>query len=274
MRPLVLDGPMGTELDRMGIPLMAPDWTAAAVADAPDAVAGLHRAYAALGADVLTAVTFRTQPHIRPDWAPLLRRAVGLARAAAGPGQRVAGSLAPVADCYAPADSPADAARIHGPVARALAAAGADLLLCETFPHVGEGLIAVDCALQTGLPVWISFTAGPGGELLSPAALARGARAAADRGAEAVLINCTAALRIDPYVDALIDAVGGRAVVGVYANAGDPADGLGWGDPPGAAAAWAERAERHLARGVGIVGTCCGAPPAATGALAARVRRE
>ena len=55
-----LDGPMGTELERRGVALPAPAWSAAALASAPQLVAAIHADYAAAGADVATAATFRT----------------------------------------------------------------------------------------------------------------------------------------------------------------------------------------------------------------------
>ena len=41
-----LDGPMGTELERRGVALPLPEWTADALAHAPDVVTAIHRAYA------------------------------------------------------------------------------------------------------------------------------------------------------------------------------------------------------------------------------------
>src|SRR6185436_12595780 len=109
------------------------------------------------------------------------RRAVAIARAAVPAGHRVAGSLAPLEDCYRPDLSPADPRPEHRELARALADAGVDLLLCETFPHAGEALVACEEAVATGLETWVSFTAGPDGSLLSPAEVEAAAREAADR---------------------------------------------------------------------------------------------
>src|SRR6185436_730655 len=129
------------------------------------------------------------------------RRAVAIARAAVPAGHRVAGSLAPLEDCYRPDLSPADPRAEHRELARALAAAGVDLLLCETFPHVGEALIAVEEAVATGIATWVSFTAGPEANLLFPDDVARGAREAAARGAQAVLVNCVPAARTLEFVE-------------------------------------------------------------------------
>src|SRR5262245_13933060 len=190
----ILDGPMGTELAARGVPTPAPRWSAEAIDRAPEVMAAIHREYAAAGATVHTANTFRTKRRQIPDrWDELARRAVAIARASVPARHRVAGSIAPLEDCYRPDLSPPDPRPEHRELARALAGAGVDLLLCETFPHVGEALIAVEEAVQTGLPTWVAFTAGPDATLLTPREIEAGAREAVARGASAVLVNCTPA---------------------------------------------------------------------------------
>lgn len=265
----LLDGPMGTVLGERGVPLPPPLWSAWALAHDPDAVAAVHRDYAAAGAAVHTTNTFRTQARtVGADWQTLTRRAVQLARAAAAPGQRVAGSIAPLADCYRPDLSPADPGPEHGQMARCLAGAGVDLLLCETFPHVGEGLAAVDQAVATGLPTWASFTAGPDGDLLSPEQLADAALQAIAHGATAVLVNCVPASTTHRWL-APLAALG--VPFGAYANAGHPDEQLGWhADPTVSARRYADLAQAWVDLGATILGSCCGTGPAHTAELARR----
>ncbi|MFO0838596.1 MAG: homocysteine S-methyltransferase family protein [Phycisphaerae bacterium] len=61
-RPLILDGAMGTELERRRVATPAPLWSAAALRADPRMVARIHAEYAAAGADILVANTFRTNP--------------------------------------------------------------------------------------------------------------------------------------------------------------------------------------------------------------------
>jgi S-methylmethionine-dependent homocysteine/selenocysteine methylase len=269
---VVLDGPLGTELAARGVPTPAPRWSAAAIVDAPEVVRAIHRDYAAAGARVHTANTFRARRRQAGGaWEELAARAVSLAREAVPPGDLVAGSVAPIEDCYRPDLSPADPRPEHREIARALAAAGVDLILCETFPHVGEALIAVEEAVATGLPTWVAFTAGPGADLLTPDEVARGAREAALRGARAALVSCTPASRTLAFVERLA-ACG--APFGAYANAGGPEERLGWGGaPPDAAArAYAALARRWIEAGATLVGGCCGTGPAHVAALAGLCR--
>ncbi|UJR86611.1 homocysteine S-methyltransferase family protein [Sandaracinus amylolyticus] len=267
---ILLDGPVGTELARRAVATPAPMWSAHAIEGAPDVLAAIHRDYAHAGATIHTAATFRTTPRASgPGWERLARRAVEITRASIDPGHRVAGSIAPLEDCYRPDLSPSDPRAEHRALARALAGAGADLLLCETFPHVGEALIAVEEAVATGLPTWLALTAGPSADLLTPAQIAEGAREAVRRGAQAVLVDCVPADRTLEYVDAIARLALG-VPFGAYANAGREEDGIGWSSNDRAAAQrYLAHARRWLDAGATIVGGCCGTSVVHIAALAA-----
>jgi len=267
----ILDGPLGTELLTRGVPTPLPGWSAHALDTHPSVVADVHAAYANAGATVHTTNTFRTRPRVMgAPWRDMARRAAELTRSAIPPGHRVAGSIAPLEDCYRPDLSPPDPGPEHAELARVLADAGCDLLLCETFPHAGEALAAVEAALGTGLPVWLSLTAGPNADLLTPTQLADGARRAVGLGAAAALVNCVPAARTLDYVDALAQAVGDRVPIGAYANAGSPDDRMGWRSDPSLPARYADAAEAWIRAGATIVGGCCGTGPGHVAELALR----
>lgn len=291
----LLDGPMGTELERLGYPTRLPLWSALANEEAAELVREVHRAYAAAGATIHTANTFRTQPRLLGSrFKRLTKRAVALAFEALdqdhqdhqssqssreatqerlGKRARVAGSLAPIEDCYRPDLSPGRGAlKEHREMASALAAAGVDLILCETFPHIEEGLAALEAALETELPVYLSFSPGPSDDLLSPDEIARGAERAFALGASAVLVNCLSARGARPYIEALSSA-GGR--FGVYANAGIVEHEVGFSpDRSFTPEEYADLAEEFRALGASIFGACCGMGPAHIGALAERLLKQ
>lgn len=267
MEITILDGPLGTQLAARGIPTPPPAWSAQALRLAPDVVCNIHRAYAAAGATVHTANTFRTRSgDVGSDWPELARLAVELAREGAG-GGRVAGSIAPIADCYRPDQSPGREGKPqHRALAEVLADAGVDLLLCETFPHVEEALAAVEAAVETGLETWLALTAGPSADLLTPEALAEGARAAVDRGAAAILVNCVPATRTLAFLERL---VGLGVPIGAYANAGAFHERIGWAtDEDHGAERFLELARSWVDVGATIVGGCCGTGPTHIRALA------
>ena len=156
----------------------------------------------------------------------------------------------------------------HGELARVLADAGCDVLLCETFPHVPEALVAVACAVDTGVETWVAFTAGPDGTLLSPEEMSEGARAAVDEGARAVLVNCTPAHDTRRFLDALAAAKLG-VPIGAYANGGLANDIDGFtvaGEPT--PSAYAALARGWASAGASIIGACCGTGPLHIAALA------
>jgi len=268
----ILDGPLGTALAERGLHLPAPRWSAAALDTAPAVVRAIHRSHVAAGVDVLTANTFRTTARAwGPGWEVKAREAVSLARSEAGSAVRVAGSIAPLEDCYCPEWSPPGAEAEHAALAEVLADAGCDLLLCETFPHVGEALGAVRAAVGTGVPTWLALTAGPDADLLSPREIGNAARAAADAGAAAVLVNCVPASRMLPFVEAL---QGCGVPFGAYANAGHADEGMGWGAAPDAGRRYLQHAATWVDAGATIVGACCGTTMAVTTALGAWTARS
>ena len=273
---IILDGATGTELQRRGFTTTAV-WTADAAVLAPDLLRNIHLDYLHAGADIVTANTFRTQPYAlraagrEAEAAELTRFTVELARDActlAGRG-RVAGSMAPLEDCYRPERVPPSEVlrHEHDLHARNLADSGVDLLLVETMNTAREAHAAAAAGLATGLEVWVSLILDArSGDLLSgedfAAAMARlrelevnGHRIAG------FAINCT-----PPAV--ALQALGRMArdgdprPFGAYANASSPAGAGTWQADPDAAVgrfgAWASACRKA---GAHLIGGCCGTTP-------------
>ena len=280
-RPLLLDAALGTELSRRGAPAAAPLWSARAVLEAPDLVLEVHRENAAAGADVLTAGTFRTQPGLLGEAArEATRLAVALARRAseARPGILVAGSVAPVADCWRPDLVPGDAelARLHALHAGSLAAAGVDFLLLETFGTAREWLAAARAASATGLPVVACATTREDGARLSGEPLAGAALALLELSDPpvAVGVNCVAARRLGASL-ALLGAAAPGVPLAAFGNTGLPLDEAADAfAEPIEPAAYAAVAEGWVALGARLVGGCCGTRAEHVAALAARLHPD
>ncbi len=254
---IVLDGATGTELGRRGVDTRTALFSAAALLDerGMQTLREVHRDYVKAGAQVVTANTFRTNPRkAGPRWRELTEMAVRLARESGA--QAVAGSMAPVADCYLPELRPKDALPEHRQMARALAEAGCDLLLVETVAAADEGLAAVEAAAGTGLPVWVAAMAMPDGAMKSGDDLRAFFRAARSSGAVAALLNCIPCEGVDLALDAARDS---GLPFGAYAHMGDVDPAAGWPKTPLLAPdEYAVRAARWLARGATILGGCCG----------------
>jgi S-methylmethionine-dependent homocysteine/selenocysteine methylase len=266
---IVLDGATGTELGRRGVDTRTALFSARALLDEEGmaCLRAIHLDYARAGAQVITANTFRSNPRkAGPLWRELTGKAVRVARES---GARVAGSMAPVADCYLPElrPPPDEAEREHRQLAEALAQAGCDLLLVETVAAADEGLAAVRAACGTGLPVWVAAMAMADGRMRDGSDLEEFFGAAREAGAQAALINCVPCQGVDAGLDA---AAASGLPFGGYAHMGEVDAASGWPVTPVLTpAAYARSAGRWLERGATIVGGCCGTTPEHIAALAA-----
>lgn len=259
--PLLLDAATGTELTRRGADTSPPLFSARAVVDAPELLAALHREEVAAGAEIVTACTFRT--HGRRDWT---QRAVELARASGA--RWVAGSLAPLADCWRPDLVPddGDLSRGHREQARRLAEAGVDAILVETIGTGRELVAAVAAASETGLPVVACVTTDGRGGLLSGEPLADAARSLPVRP-DALGVNCVPARRLLADL-ALLSAAAPGIPLAAYGNTGLPLDDSAERyTEPVEPDAYAELVREWVRAGATLVGGCCGTRPAHTAAV-------
>jgi homocysteine S-methyltransferase len=269
--PLLLDGATGTELERRGARCDLPLWSARALVEAPDLVERIHREYAAAGAEVVTADTFRTQARSLSRGGfegrafELTALAVSLARRALGEDGFVAGSMAPLEDCWRPDLVPDDGAlaREHGEHAANLAEAGADLLLIETQNTIREARAATVAAQATGLPVWVCFACDGHAQLGSGETLAAALAAIAPLAPDGVGVNCLPPAFVPAALVALRDA---RLPFSVHANLGHR------GAHDATPAAFAGHALAWVRAGARMVGGCCGTTPEHTRATAAAIR--
>lgn len=294
MTVILLDGAMGTELERRGARMDAPLWSAHALLDDPVLVREIHLDYLRAGAQVITTNTFRTHArnlaaggqHARAR--ELTRMAVWLAQEArdahaaadpqAGAAVRIAGSLSPLEDCFRPADSPgSDAGPEHRRMAEDLTESGCDVLLVETMGRVDEALAAVTACQGLGPPVWLSVVCRADGHLLAGEPLADLVRALAPLELQALMINCTELRHLEAAIPALVEAAAQRPelTLGTYPHTGHQDPVRGWQTHAVAVdefaallSAWTRRAP------LGVVGSCCGSTPAWTAALAQRLHAE
>ena len=270
---LVLDGAMGTELQRRGIDVRQPLWSARALFTDPPLVLQIHREYLAAGADIITTNTFRTTSRacVHAGWPDrseaLTREAVALARQAraecTGRTILIAGSLAPLEDCYRPDLVPDEDAlhSEHSLHARRLAEAGVDFLLLETMGTVREAGAACRAAMDTGKEVVVSFLCAADGLLYGGESIAEAVQTITRLKPAAFSLNCSSPRRIAPALLALQAAT--PLPLAVYANVGrageERAETFMHDVSPGE---YADFAEQWRQQGVRIIGGCCGTTPA------------
>jgi len=289
---LILDGATGTELTRRGVDTALPLWSAGALIDPQgrDVVRRIHGDYIRAGARIVTANTFRTHRRSLAKGGrgsrarELTHLAVQLVREAieqVPTGQRVfvAGSVAPLEDCYSPQLVPPDDVlrTEHAEMTRHLAEAGVDVILVETMNTAREARIAAEAAQATGLPVIVSFVcAGATGEpvaldeeprLLGGERLSDAARAVESLDPAAILVNCAPVASIEGLLRALRAATG--RPIGAYGNVGHVDDRVGWTLTHAVTPAqYANAARGWRDLGASIIGGCCGTTPEHIAALA------
>lgn len=281
-RALILDGATGTELARRGVDITGPSWTAAAITEYPSVLTQIHSDYVTAGAEIITANTFRT--HARNLGAigqagrsrELTKQAVQIARAAAGGRAYVAGSAAPLGDCYTPGETPDELLLLgeHRQHAENLAQAGVDLILVETQVTLREAVAAARAAVETGLPVFASYVCRGDGRLFSGESLNEGLQALQEWSPTALLVNCVPAEEIEGLLPTL-KKFAPQHLIGAYANTGRlHADGTWSNTAAVEPAVYAELAARWVSEGLSVVGGCCGTTPAHISELRNRICGE
>ena len=275
---IILDGAMGTALRARGVKVpnyKSSIWSALAVVDAPEAIELLHADYIRAGAQVITAnnyaltIPMLTHENMQDRQSEMIIKSVDLAltaRAEVGDmGVKVAGSLPPLHTSYRydlvePFD---DCLRQYRNIVTA--ASGADMFICETITTIDEARAAATAGLESGKPVWVSWTLSPATANLRGGATIKEAYAALEGlSIDGFLFNCAACEPVSkalPKLRALTDKP-----IGAYCNPvmSEPVEGF---EPeavptlPMTAAQYAVVAKGWLDIGATLLGGCCDTDP-------------
>jgi methionine synthase I (cobalamin-dependent) len=269
---IVFDGAMGTMLQSR-VPGLS--FVEEANLTAPEVVAEIHRAYVEAGARAVTtnslcANRIHLARHGLADQArELARLSAQIAREAVGAAAWVAGSIGPVGQMIAPL-GPVEVDDLRSGFAesaRGLADGGADFILIETMYNLDEALIAVEAAMESGLPVAATMTFESGGKTVMGNAPADCARRLGSRGARILGANCsTGPEEMLPVAEEMRQATDLPLLI--QPNAGKPRLEGGRTIFDATPELMAEYARRYVEAGVEMVGTCCGSTPEHTRAIA------
>lgn len=236
----------------------------------PGAVAGVHRAYAEAGADIVLANTFganRLKYHGAYSLDELISSAISLAKSS---GARVALDIGPTGRLLKPAgdldfgvayDAFAEMVRLG-------VAAGADLVFIETMGDTRELKASVLAAkLNSDLPVYASVALDESGKLLTGASVECVATLLESLGVDAYGFNCGLGPdKMLPFVERLAK-VSTKPII-VKANAGMPKIVDGKTVFTVGPDEFASYAAKLVEAGASIVGGCCGTTPAHIKAVA------
>ncbi|MFQ6612518.1 MAG: homocysteine S-methyltransferase family protein [Fidelibacterota bacterium] len=270
---LLLDGAMGTELQRRGLKLPLPLWSAEANLTDPEIVLAIHRDYCQAGADIITTNTFRTTTwtYRKAGYSPRraqeraresLLSAVDLARKASGVDKLVAGSLTTLEDCYQPERFPGPQAAMdtYGETIEWFKSAGVDLLLFETMGHPVEIMVALDVSRETGLERWLSLTLKDDRHLLEESELKSTVQLAKSEGVGSLLLNCNTVELTKATVPQLLEIW--SESWGVYPNLGvEQPEADGTIHEVVSDEQFITFSRQMQAMGTRVLGACCGSTP-------------
>ena len=261
---LLLDGGLSTQLERMGVDISGPLWTARALLDDPAAVQAAHAAYVNAGADVITTASYQvSRLGMGANAEAALRASVAIAREAGAP--VVAASIGPYGAVLhdgseyrgAYGRSRAELAAFHAERIALLVDADPDCLAVETIPDGTEMDALVDALSGLEIPVWVSFSMRDAGHLADGTPIEIAVESALRLpGLIALGVNCLPAADVLPALHAI--ARNSDHPLIAYPNGGgtwNTATGDWVGEQ---ATASGEEVLDWVANGASIVGGCCG----------------
>jgi len=287
-RPIILDGGLGSELDRRGYDISTPLWSAELLMNNPQVIKDIHRAYLDAGAQCITSASYQASiagfgaMGLSPEQArELFVKSVDLAKSVVGEFLQqipdcgyqplVAASIGPYGAFLADGSEyngdygvdDQDLLKFHRQRLIWLDAASADVLACETIPSLQEARVLRQLLEKVNTPAWISFSCRDE-RYLNDGTRLRQAVALFERlpGVVAIGVNCTAPQYIQSLIGEIRSASWTRAIV-VYPNSGEhyDADDKVWHGtetPLECAAA----ARGWYQAGAKIIGGCCRMGPA------------
>ena len=285
--PIILDGGMGRELQRIGAPFQQPEWSAQALIEAPHFISQVHRSFINAGAEIITTNSYALVPfhlgdkRFHEQGANLIKLAARLARECIqdNSGLLVAGCIPPVLGSYRPDLFSVEQAK---PILEPLIKnqeADVDIWLAETISSIAEASMIKGRTALTDKPTWIAFTVTD--EITTESTLRSGESVydavsqIAGQNVSAILFNCS---RVEVMKTALLNAkqalsdkgIEENVQLGAYANNFPPIGDLHEANnntgvssirddvPP---AKYSEFASSWLNAGASIIGGCCGVSP-------------
>ncbi|MBI5232410.1 MAG: homocysteine S-methyltransferase family protein, partial [Coriobacteriales bacterium] len=274
---LVVEGAMGTMLQRAGLP--AGECPEFLNVTAPDMVAGVHKLYRLAGADCCITNTFGGSRPKLDEYGlgdrveELNRAAVRIASQYGAP--HVLADVGPSGKVLEPLGETTfdELFDVYAEQIAALAAEAPDAILIETMTDIAEARCAVLAARSvTELPVIATVTIGSAGRMdLSGTDAATAAVILEAAGASAVGVNCgLGPEQMLPLLEEMAEATALPLIV--QPNAGMPVlNSVGETIFPGTPDEFYEWAGRAADAGAAMIGSCCGSTPAFTAEIAAAV---
>ena len=273
-RPLIIDGAMGTELMNLGVDLPLPLWSSVANFDEYDKVVDIHKRYINAGSDIITSNTFRTTARTFKKAGytdgkanEISKRCTSEAIKAAkeainNKNVLLAGSIAPLEDCYEPDRFPGKikARKEFEEIIQNIDSCGVDIFLFETMGNFEE--IETILELSRGLKQkrWLSIVLKNETSILDGTSLKKTIRLLKKHRLDMLLINCTPINVITNSLDLFTSLWDGKW--GAFPNAGK--------SMPSKEGEFETKVEddflsitlkQYMNLGAVVLGACCGSTP-------------
>lgn len=277
--PIIADGAWGTELLASGLPpgQCAESWNIAH----PDRVERVARSYVQAGSQVILTNTMGanrislTRHGLADQVVALNRAGAEISRRAAGSAVRVFASVGPTGRLLAAGEvTEAELREVYREQCEALAEAGVDALLLETFSDLAEIRTALASAKSTGLPVVASLVFDSGAardRTMMGTTPEQAAEALLGAGADAIGANCGRGITGTIPICRRFRAIS-TGPLWLKPNAGLPELVDGRAVYQTSAEEFAEQTAELVAAGASFVGGCCGTSPTFISALVRTLR--
>ena len=272
--PLILDGAMGTALMMRGVKSPLPLWSAAANFENFDDIVSIHKEYIKSGSNIITTNTFRTTPRtfrkagysksdalIKSEHSLMLAiEAANIARK--GRSVLIAGSVAPLEDCYEPHQFPGkNIARdeyLH--LINIFNRQAVDLLLYETMGNFEEIKTLLEIDINPNKKKWLSIVLKNENQILDGTDITEVFRLAYDNSVDTILINCSTIHNTLRAIPIIKKHWAGKW--GVYPNLGEKMPTKdGYINHKINDIDIAEQLMFTVSEGTSVLGACCGSTP-------------
>ena len=270
---ILIDGGTGTELERREVPMTDGAWSSLGALTHPDLLRTIHEDYIRAGAEMIIANTYSCSRHLlegaghADKFEELNRVGVEIALQARVnvPTEHhvtVSGSIS-TTDMFTGQPPIETARRNYRDQAIIQKAAGAEMIALEMMRDIEHTQAALDAVYHVDLPVWCGYSCeikdGKVKLFDNDHLLEDALKVIQGQPIELVTIMHTLTEDIDACLDVLQANYDGK--IGVYAHSGDFV-------PPNwqfidaiSAENYANACDRWMARGVQVIGGCCGIEP-------------
>lgn len=271
---VLIDGAMGTEILNRGVSTTLPLWSAEALLTHPQTVQQIYEDYIKAGAEIIITNTFATTKRMfaKKGIGEKARKATILACQLAQKAREsvraphevyIAGSVAPLEDCYSPELTPSqkELEEEHDENVRNMKDGGVDFILAETMITLKETLAILKAVKKYDLQVAVSFCVNDKYELLGGESLKDVIPVIEKYNPLFIGINCISikiATKTIPYLHKITNFP-----IAVYAQGdGAPENDQGWKfNHKELKTSYLIATKKWLKDGVQLIGGCCGTTP-------------